>query len=112
MRKLRALLLETTALVAVGYQASAQQSPNVVTETATTPRSGVQCQSVTATIATQNTLTFNVPFWLNKSRGLTTRLPGCGRGGQICCCAEATAMARVQIESNEIDFSIARIRTP
>lgn len=58
---MRKFLLSSVSALAIVTSAYAQQSPNVVTETATTPRSGVICQSVNATINVQNTLTFNVP---------------------------------------------------
>ena len=58
---MRKFLLSGVSALALVTGAQAQVSPNVVTETATTPRSGVVCQSVQATVATQNTLTFAVP---------------------------------------------------
>lgn len=61
---MRKILLASVSALALVTAAYGQVSPNVVTETATTPRSGVQCQSVTATINTQNTLTFTVPSGL------------------------------------------------
>ena len=58
---MRKFLLSGVSALALVTGAQAQVSPNQVTETATTPRTGVVCQSVQATIATQNTLTFNIP---------------------------------------------------
>ena len=63
MRKSLLGLLGAAFLAALPLgSALAQVSPNQVTETGTTPRSGVICQTAAnPAVNTQNTLTFNVP---------------------------------------------------